>query len=150
MNIVLFDNDSRRQDLYPLALTRPVADLRVGILTIAEKWQKWLDMPVSFLTADHLSAKYPLSLPDDEVLLIDGGVCPDIRLAEAISKLRPGEALIDEQLVAARMQAGDVAGYTSHQGHQFRPVPYAHPFTKICYPEDIFMYNGKQIQIDFE
>lgn len=150
MTIVLVDNDSRRKDLYPLTLTRPTADLRVGILTIAEKWQKWLNMPVSFLTADHLSAKYPLSPGDDDVLLIDGGVCPDIRLAEAISKLRSGEALIDEQLVAARMQATDLAEYTGNQENQFRTVPYGHPFTKICYPEDIFMYNGKQIQLDFE
>ncbi len=150
MNIVLFDNDFRRKDLFPLTLTRPVADLRVGILTIAEKWQKWLNASFSFATADYLAAKYPLSLTSDDVLLIDGGVCPDSRLAEAISTLREGDALMGEQIIAVRMKGTDVVGYTGNQERQFRPVTYHHPFTKICYPEDIFMYNREQIQLDFE
>ena len=61
MNVVLFD-DSKSDNLLPLTSTRPVAALRVGILTIAEKWEKRFDLKVSYITKDYLQAKYPLVL----------------------------------------------------------------------------------------
>ena len=41
-NIVLFDG-AYHQKLKPLTFTRPVADLRVGILKIREKWELFLE-----------------------------------------------------------------------------------------------------------
>src|SRR3546814_13355290 len=93
MHIVLFDEAEWRIGLYPLALTRPVADLRVGILTIAEKWAAWLNASYSFLTADYLQEKYPVGYLSGDVLLVRGNCCPDSRLADAVLALRTGEAL---------------------------------------------------------
>src|SRR5690606_17583685 len=94
MHIVLFDKAEWRVGLYPLALTRPVADLRVGIMTIAEKWAKWLDASYSFLTEDYLQGKYPLGRLEDDILLIRGNCCPDSRLADSVAALRTGQVLM--------------------------------------------------------
>ena len=58
MNIILFD-DNGRDNLLPLCYTRPCGDLRVGILTIAKKWEHHLAAQVSFLTQDYLTIKFP-------------------------------------------------------------------------------------------
>ena len=58
MNIILFDNEIRSQ-LLPLTYTRPVCELRVGILTIKEKWELWLKGDISYITQDYLAEKYP-------------------------------------------------------------------------------------------
>ena len=56
MHYILSDGN-HREDLFPFTFTRPVGDIRIGILTIHEKWEKWLDGSVSFLTEDYLSEK---------------------------------------------------------------------------------------------
>lgn len=45
MNIVLDDIECR-EDLYPFTLTRSAADIRIGILTIREKWEKLLNKKI--------------------------------------------------------------------------------------------------------
>ena len=41
MNYILFDGTVRNA-LLPFTFTRPVADIRIGILTIREKWEMLL------------------------------------------------------------------------------------------------------------
>ena len=84
MNIILFD-DERRAHLLPLTFTRPVADLRIGILTIKEKWERFTKFPVSFLSQDYLQEKFPLVVGDDN-LLIAGSLLPSAELWEKIQK----------------------------------------------------------------
>lgn len=59
MNYILFDG-SERDSLLPITFTRPVADIRTGILTIKEKWEKYLGTKVSFKTDGYLSENIPL------------------------------------------------------------------------------------------
>lgn len=44
--------------LKPLTFTKAVADLRVGILTFRERWEKHLGEPVTVSTQDYLQVKY--------------------------------------------------------------------------------------------
>src|SRR5687767_5200694 len=104
MNNILFE-DHTRSALLPFTFTRPVAAIRIGILTISEKWEKHLGSNVSFLTQDYLSEKFPLKTAADN-LLINGKVLPDKKLAESIRKLKPGERLICEGEVIAIRAAG--------------------------------------------
>lgn len=150
MHIVLFDKASWRTGLFPLTLTRPAADLRVGILTIAEKWEKWLEAPFSFLSEGYLSEKYPLGELNGEVWLIRGNCCPDRRLCDTILALKSGEALIDrEGYIALRTDAELLRDGKIPVVDEYTPVPYTHDIVKINYPEDIFLNNGAQIQSDF-
>ena len=53
MKIILFD-DKSWGTLRPLTFTRPISELRVGILTIREKWEKRFGDKVAYLTKDYL------------------------------------------------------------------------------------------------
>ncbi|MDX1278960.1 putative sugar nucleotidyl transferase, partial [Oceanihabitans sediminis] len=68
MNYILFDGPSRNQ-LLPFTYTRPVADIRVGILTIREKWEKHLGSTTTTITEDYLSEKYPMVEMDENILI---------------------------------------------------------------------------------
>ncbi|MCH8318900.1 MAG: glucose-1-phosphate thymidylyltransferase, partial [Bacteroidetes bacterium] len=99
MNIILFDDPQIRQSLLPLTFTRPVAALRIGILTIAEKWEKYSNR-VSFLTEKYLQKKFPLK-PAQENILINAAVCPDEKLFNSINNLKQGHSLVKNDLIIA-------------------------------------------------
>jgi UDP-N-acetylglucosamine diphosphorylase/glucosamine-1-phosphate N-acetyltransferase len=140
MAIILFD-DSAHLSLLPLTYTRPVADLRIGILTIAEKWAKHFDTTYSFQTQPYLQAKYPLKKGADD-LYINGSVCPDDNLLEAISQLKTGEALKQgEFLIAAKAEID--TDFTN-------VVNYDTFFNSIKYPEHIFSKNDIELRRDFK
>lgn len=150
MQIVLFDNDSWRQQTYPLSLTRPVSNLRIGTLTINEKWEKWLNVPVSYLTALHLQKKYPLCNTGADVLLISGNVLPNEALVENIDKLKKGEALIDQNgFIALKADSSILKDFNLSCLKDFKSFVYSDELTKINYPEDIFMKNEQEIKRDF-
>src|ERR1035437_6521574 len=99
MNYILFD-DNNRNNLLPLTFTRPVADIRIGILTIREKWEKVLDSKTSTQTQDYLSKKYPLELAiDTDNIWINGAVCPNHQLTSEIKNLLPSQALLSSGLM---------------------------------------------------
>ncbi len=145
MNVVLFDDPVIRQDLLPFTYTRPVASIRMGILTLAEKWGSFLDKPVSFRTESYLQQKFPLTSTNDN-LLINGAICPDDGFVIEVMKLKKGEALImNTLLLAARSEnvhASDKAKFSSRE--------YTSPLTLIDQVWKIFQHNGAQIRADFE
>ena len=95
MNYILSDG-YHREDLFPFTFTRPVAGIRVGILTIHEKWEKWLNASVSFQTEEYLSQKFPLTTANEN-MVINGSYLPSAKLVEAIGNLNIGEALIGDE-----------------------------------------------------
>jgi len=102
-NIILFDTDVR-EALLPFTHTRPVCELRVGVLTIREKWNALLG-PVSFshITSEHLESQYPINISEDNYL-INGAAIPTEALKDQIIRLESGEALmLGEELIAARL-----------------------------------------------
>lgn len=145
MKINLFD-DNAWQSLLPLSFTRPVADLRVGILTISQKWAKYLNAEAGFLTADYLSVKF--TALKAAKLYINGSVCPDERLVEAVLKLNPGEYL-HAAGVAIAYYAGSELSYADLLKEDLKLVNYDANFSRIFYPEDIFRNNDAQLKLDF-
>jgi len=102
MNIILFDTDARNH-LLPLTATRPMGELRVGILTLREKWERRLRGAASYITQEYLQEKYPIRI-EDENLIINGGVFPTAALCQRIGALGLNEALLaDGELIAARL-----------------------------------------------
>ncbi|TKC09047.1 putative sugar nucleotidyl transferase [Pedobacter frigoris] len=145
MMINLFD-DSAWQSLRPLSFTRPVADLRVGILTIAEKWKKYLNAEPGFLTIAYLAEKYPAN--NKAEWFINGSICPDKGLVDAISSLKIGESLKKGNLlIAYRTNAGELLAPDSIA--QFDAKNYAESFLRIEFPEDIFKFNHVELTKDF-
>ena len=150
-NIILFDDDSR-ENLLPLTYTKPVCELRVGILTIREKWEKVLKGKVSFITQEYLSKKYPINITADNIV-INGSVLPSERLLHLIKQLNFNEALMqDEELIAARLDESQFHHLMSNEevdeldGFDVQDTP----FIKINFPYDIFLNNKEAIESDFE
>ena len=69
MNYILFDDQIVRKNLLPLTFTKPVADIRFGILTMREKWERFLNVTTSSLTEGYLNKKYPLVKSDVNILI---------------------------------------------------------------------------------
>lgn len=143
-NIVLFDEPQVRGNLLPITFTRPVANIRQGILTIREKWERVLPGTYSYLTQDYLRVKYPM---DDapESLFIAGHLSPDSALVEAVQGLASGEALMHGgETLAYR---GSVAAFEAKAYGSVRE--YDSNITAINMLYDIFMGNGDAIRRDY-
>jgi UDP-N-acetylglucosamine diphosphorylase/glucosamine-1-phosphate N-acetyltransferase len=151
MNLVLFDCHKSRANLLPLTFTRSVADIRIGILTIREKWEKVLKVTSSTLTEDYLSAKFPPYQGSDAALYINGSVLPDEKLIAAIQKLGALQSL---------SSGGHILAFKSEKHHLnfenfeaiakgFTAVPYKEPVLYIENLCDIFKLNGEALKADF-
>ncbi len=149
MNYILFD-DSSRNSLLPLTFTRPVADIRIGILTIREKWEKMLGAETSSLTQDYLNEKFPLTIADEN-MLINGSVLPDANLVEKIRMLKPNQSLVVSGMLIARYVKGeDLKNSLDAEDKQFENFVFDGNPVKINFPWDIFSKNGEAINADFQ
>jgi UDP-N-acetylglucosamine diphosphorylase/glucosamine-1-phosphate N-acetyltransferase len=147
MAIILFD-DNARNTLLPLTFTRPVADLRLGILTIAQKWSKHLAREFSFYTEEYLQAKFPIVVESDN-FFINGSICPDESLVAIISELQTGEAIaLDDVLIAVRLNMAEAKSF-SPDIYLAGALKYDSGFTRIQYPEHIFRKNDAELRKDF-
>lgn len=144
-NIILFDDKDKWTDLLPIVYTRPISDIRLGILTIKEKWQKYFpDSGFSYMTADYLSAKYPAKITDDNIF-IAGNYCPDKETAAKIEKLAAGEALyFKEELIAFRGSAEDFKSKNFKKESTLDAQP-----TALHQLYDIFLLNGEEMLRDY-
>ena len=145
MNLILFDNPTIRQNLLPFTFTRPVAAIRTGILTIAEKWEKHFATTVSFSTEEYLSKKFLLTHTSDN-LWINGALCPDANLVTAIRQLKMGDALIKDQMILAVRTADDEVPEVIIG----KVTEFPSAITLIDQVWKIFQHNGAQLRADFE
>ena len=147
MNYILFDNPNRNE-LLPLTFYRPMADIRIGILTIREKWEKYLDATTSSLTEDYLSVKYPL-VKGSQNILINGSICPNKKLVDIVKKLQPNQALVHgDCLIAIHLNDEDINNLESAEN--IEDIETEVPYIKIDNLWEIFSKNALAIQEDFE
>src|SRR5207253_1704952 len=99
MNYILFD-DSSHQQLLPFTFTRPVADIRIGILTIREKWERYLQKKTSSFTEKYLCEKFPINIEEINILL-NGSVLPNKELLQQIQALKPAQVLLKDKILIA-------------------------------------------------
>ncbi|OAQ40740.1 glucose-1-phosphate thymidylyltransferase [Pedobacter psychrophilus] len=145
--IIIFFDDKSRETLYPLTFTRPTADLRIGILKISEKWQHHFNAEPAYQTEKYLQKKFPLKNSEQQ-LFVNGSICPNLDLLNAITQLKDNEILVKEDLF--------IAAKTNQKTFDFEnPVSYHQvkfngDFTKINFPEDIFKLNDFELRADFD
>ncbi|WP_179197607.1 GlmU family protein [Hymenobacter crusticola] len=150
MHVLLFDDPAIRPHLLPFTFTRPVAALRCGILTIAEKWQQRLGTTVGYLTEGYLQPKFPTGPIDGPALVINGAICPDDLLTRQVQALQPGEALMDaELLVAAHLPDATAVAELIQNGFAVTKQV-AEPVLAIRQVWQLFLHNGAEIRRDFE
>ncbi len=134
MDIALFDSPEIRIQLLPFTYTRPVAEIRVGILTITEKWQK-RGFSCGFVTQDYLQTKFPSNSAE---LKVNGALCPNDDLVSAIKVLSSGEELVSNGISLAKH--GDGGSQVEFEGD----------FTLIQHTWEIFSKNRNQIIADYD
>lgn len=155
-NIILFDTVGNHTDLLPITFTRPVSALRVGIVTIAEKWQRMLPGNHSVLTVEYLRENYPPAVlaEDEPVLFIASRLLPDAELVAAIEALAIGEVLrqgdSEDALLAANCRVGEFEALLAGEPGNLKTVEYGGNIKAINFLYDIFGFNGDEIVSDYK
>ncbi|HET6244595.1 MAG: GlmU family protein [Bacteroidetes bacterium] len=158
MNIILFD-DKSADDLLPLTYTRPVADIRIGILTIREKWEFLFNSKTSTITRDYLQKKFPMIIGKQN-LLINASIGPLPEHFEEILKLEASQQLIyDDCVIAIRLTDEELRTLLENVNKPFKELIELTGFLKIRSnykpiriqnPWDIFTQNGHALYLDFQ
>lgn len=149
-HLILFDNETR-EELLPLTYTRPVAALRVGILTIEEKWAKTTGFKTSFLTQDYLTEKFGMEY-GEENFLINGALMPTPQMLRLITQLEFSEALLlNGELLAAKLSGEQIEQLTNDEdfGELVGTDVANTEILKLSHLHDIFQLNDIAIQADF-
>jgi UDP-N-acetylglucosamine diphosphorylase/glucosamine-1-phosphate N-acetyltransferase len=145
MNYILFDGDVRNS-LLPFTYTKPVADLRVGILTIREKWEKYLGSTTTTVTEEYLEEKYPM-VELAENVMINASFCPNKKLVEIVQNLAKNEAIFKNDDVIAFFSSEDQEEINFEE---YKHIEFNEDVIQIKNTWDIFSLNGKAIQEDFD
>ena len=145
MNYILFDSDVR-SSLLPFTYTRPVADIRIGILTIREKWEKFLGFTTTSITEEYLEDKFPM-VELDKNILINASFLPTKNLVKQVSNLTKNQAIFKGEQVIAFFTC-DTQEHVDFDSYE--QVEFKEEVLQIKNTWDIFSLNDKAIQADFD
>lgn len=143
--LLLFDDPAIRGSLLPFTFTRPVADIRIGILKISEKWEKITGRSTSFLTQDYLENRFPRAKGNS--VAVNGAWLPDADSSALISTLKEGQALYFGKILLASYIAEtekNLSGIKEKEQIQLEKEP-----TLLLKTWNIFQFNGAEIRKDF-
>ena len=145
MNYILFDGP-HRDALLPFTYTRPVADIRLGIMTIREKWEKHLRSTTSTVTEEYLAEKWPMVEMDTNTFIC-GSILPTEELVDVIKSLQANHVLYNEteDLIAFCVPEGEEPNLNT-----FKSMVYRNAYAEITATWDIFKLNEAAIQEDFD
>lgn len=156
MQRILFTEEfCQPENFYPFTLTRQIQDIRVGILTIREKWERWLKMSSCDKQEDDykdLSRSIPIDQigSKDSWLLLHGNILPDANLLRAIRALNQGECLLTPNGLAIAYYITKKQLKGPHKIAVDKTVNYAKPIHQLEYPWDIVRLNDWAIREDYK
>ncbi len=153
--IIFTEEFCQPENLHPFTLTRQIQDIRVGILTIREKWEKWLGLPSFDKWEDDYkdldrSIRIDKNIGNDVFLLIHGNVLPTSKMIKTIPKLKNGE------FISVNGNAGIIFRFTKkeiiepHKIKVLKAITIKDKIKSLQYPWEIFQWNSEAIQQDFE
>ena len=145
MNYILFDG-AVRNSLLPFTYTRPVADIRIGILTIREKWEQRLGTTATTLTEEYLEEKYPM-VEMEENVMINASFLPNDTLIELVENLSKNQAIFKGDEV--------IAFYTSEEQDEvdfetYEQIEFEEDVIQIQHTWELFSLNEQALQEDFD
>jgi len=149
MSIILFDN-SYRKGLLPFTHTKALADLRFGILTIKERWERVSKQPVFIYTENYLQALYTTPEPGDHIW-IDASLMTDDDLVEKILSLQQGCCLVDEKgMIAGRIELAFQDFHPENALTFFQNINQHASIKRIKHPWQLMQWNDEMIRKDFK
>ena len=145
MNYILFDGEVR-SSLLPFTYTRPVAEIRIGILTLREKWEKHLGLTTTTITEEYLEEKYPM-VELEENIMINASFIPTVALVAQVKKLKANEAIFkgDDVIAFFTTDSQEEINFEAYQQYDFDDE-----LLQVKNTWDIFSLNDKAIQQDFD
>lgn len=149
MDYILFD-DHTRFELFPFTHTRPIADIRCGILTMRKRWEYFLQISTATLTAAYLQPLFPGHRGGD-CLLINAAVFADEALTVAVKALQKGQVLVQESVVIAACTTASSLSFDTLNAHlqSLSPQVYTGNLQKLERVTDIFSLNDTTIRSDY-
>ncbi len=133
---LLISDDGKLLDFAPLTLTRPVSELRIGLLTIRERWENYLQPELlGYETASYLSVKYP---PINAEITVNATALPTRELINEIIHLSDGQML---------MSGSD---WIAKKGNAVNQIEAKNKPVFLKKRWDLFKYNGDMLRNDFE
>jgi len=148
MNFILFDE--HREDLLPLAYTRPIADFRCGILTLKEKWEKRIpDGEFSYLTVDYLQSKYQAKHDEHKNVYLSGNLLSSDALVDWIHRLHNGQCLLDEDGKLLAIRTEKQLSLDSLKAEDFEAQKFEGEAIKLNHLWDIFSLNASELETDY-
>lgn len=153
--IIFTEEFCQPETLYPFTLTRQIQDIRLGILTIREKWEKNLGLPSFDKWEDdykdlNRSIRIDKNIGDDVYFMIHGDILPSSKLVKAVRKLKNGE------FISVNGNAGVIFRFTRnevvepHKIKVTKAVTIKDEIKSIRFPWDIFQLNDYAIRQDFK
>ena len=143
---VLFDG-IHHQKLKPLTLTRPVADLRVGMFTIQEKWSLALISKVGLRTKDYLRKKFSSQVGSAEIG-ISASLLPSNDFCKALDSIEENTIIMKNGKVLAISPLPEDNHEIDSKLSNYRVVKYTGEIDSIEKPMDIFILNAAEIERD--
>lgn len=142
---LVFSDAQYWEDFLPLTFTRPVAEMRMGILTFSERWKKLLEIDeVFYITENYLQDKFRKPEPQQSLFIVPN-FFPSDEVLKQIKELQPGEALVYEnEVLVANI---NMDNFSLNQINKMTDIHEKLFF--IEKPTDIFSYNDKAIDFDF-
>ena len=150
MNYILFDTKKNYENLLPLTYTRPISELRIGIMTIKEKWEKFSLANFSYFVQSYLNEKYPVEVAANNIL-INSSVLPDEKLFEDINYLKLNSFLKkDNLIIAVKLDENGATNFKNVNFLDLASVEYDGNVETVEQLWDIFSKNGAEIEKDFK
>jgi UDP-N-acetylglucosamine diphosphorylase/glucosamine-1-phosphate N-acetyltransferase len=154
MQLILFDNRIAYEQLQPFTYTRPISELRIGLLTIREKWEKLTSASIFYLTAAHLQAKYPGASTFEHKISLFANACvlPSLIFLEFLENLPLNTCLVQNgHLLGAKLspEFAQNAAQNLPFLETLPAQPYPNPVDKVSHIWDIFLLNKKALVSDF-
>ncbi|HTO17064.1 MAG TPA: GlmU family protein [Edaphocola sp.] len=150
MNLNLFDTSVERQ-LLPFTHTRPVADIRCGIMTMRQRWKRYLAKESSgTICRQELAEVFPAEYGPDN-LYVNAQIFTTVSLAIVVSNLKPNQALVQgNNLIALRTEQHlDTRQINEDSLKDFEPVLFSEQIIQLQHVWDIFILNDYALRSDF-
>lgn len=149
MSIILFDNTQRKR-LWPLAQTKAIASLRMGILTIAERWEKLTGLQAFVHTSPYLQNLYGYP-PAGEHIWVDASVIPSPSLIDGIQSISKNHGWADERGLIIGKADIIFEDFDPSQSVQYFEVVHDYPSAqRIVYPWQLMQINDQMVRFDFD
>ncbi len=148
--IILFDSNASLA-LRPLTSTRAVADCRVGITTLRQKWETFCSTKICVLPQAHLAELYTPIPQDHDYIYINGAILPNKLLWSTIEALDSQEAIWQHgQIIAFTSNTPLIQASIAAQISDYHRLDYEYEVDLLRYPEDILRLQEKYLRLDYE